>query len=742
MTRRFTSSSRFLRKHASPQHARMHAADHPGTHAQDTRHQTTDGQQAKQHHRARGRSTLKRAFAGLCALALGGGLAAGAQATPVPVHRDLTLTPVPIEAKTAVLDFGDLHKPDITPLSGLTETKPDDPARQRGTWSLKQDASSATARISGAVRVAAKRYDVVLTLTPQNPDHTHTNILILESPIPGKQGCRLTMGNKTDAGWSDPSDEATDIAVRIVYPGTNRLAPIHEGVTAFVDLDGVSPGTVRGTDEKGDDEGIILGDGWQEAHIASDAHISVDEADGMSEHFTGARDEDNYDGKSVIRNAPAFSVEHNLRHMTGLRFAGPRLSVRYHSNVARGTSFVIDTNPRIYTLSHEATRTIVLHEPVGKTVTQHSSFRQRTDGSWPTGSWPAYVPEVPAGYSISSGPERVEEKTVTHQTGNETVNVYYQPRLTPVADSKTVTRTIVQHEPINKTIRQTVKLTYTGKRNESNGTVSGSWSKGEWDEAAPETSDGWTPSMTTVSHKSVTHMTKDEQVDIWYSTSARFLARTPSCAKEGEIGYSPWKDVGAPRKVRYGERLTAPRKTRTEPETWSEGAWQDKEKDGKAFSPEAGVTTANPVFYWVSTPPKAAYDVTTKAKGTGEALASAAFGGLACSITHPEATIPDGWHVVEGQDPLPGDVTIPLDGKAKDLVVVVEKDQMPSSSEEDPRDPQPAPEQPQPLPASPHLAHTGAVVPGHMATALLGIGLLALIGLVPLALLRRGGSHR
>lgn len=534
------------------------------------------------------RRTAPKLLASVTALALGAGLALNASAVSVPVDRTLNETPVRVASDTVELDWANIGSDQVEPMEGLVLNHDNS---QEMAWDLDPHATHGSMRVSKGAHSADGRtsYDVLVDIRPEHPDASRQSVFILTQPTEKLSFSTFSFGNHTSQA-SGPT-QSSRITISIVRPGTTTPIdmPASGGITTQTDLDGWAEGwdeeiADRYRDAEHHDEGIRLRSGWSRARIASQAHLTIDTPTGStmsSENFTGKDDEDNYLGTMP---GPDFSAHHNLQHMVQLRFRSPTLSLDYFSQRPRWSGYIIDTLPRTIIRQHAAVRTIVMHEPVNKTITQTATVSTDANGSWSTGTWPAYD---------------------------------------------------------------------------------------------PQTVDGWTASTRHVDKEQVTSQTKDETIEVWYSTTARFFARAASCSKQGRMKYGKWASMtDKAQTVRYGEGIDMPQAPKSLPSTWANGAWRDgKESSSKAVPETVAVTSAQPAFYWHADPPSGRYSLTVKSRSDGRILSTRTLGGPACSVSTPQPKIPTGWHKAKNQPDLPASVTIPIDGtNPQDLVVLVERD--------------------------------------------------------------------
>ena len=110
----------------------------------------------------------------------------------------------------------------------------------------------------------------------------------------------------------------------------------------------------------------------------------------------------------------------------------------------------------------------------------------------------------------------------TYQANNQQnrFEVHLTHATTPISDTKTVTRTIIEHLPNGKdqTTKQSVTLKMTGTKNLVTGEITDAkWTSGKFDEFTPEAVPGYTPSQAKVASEAVTSATKDQTVDITYT---------------------------------------------------------------------------------------------------------------------------------------------------------------------------------------------------------------------------------
>ena len=110
----------------------------------------------------------------------------------------------------------------------------------------------------------------------------------------------------------------------------------------------------------------------------------------------------------------------------------------------------------------------------------------------------------------------------TYQANNQQnrFEVHLTHATTPISDTKTVTRTIIEHLPNGKdqTTKQSVTLKMTGTKNLVTGEITDTkWTSGKFDEFTPEAVPGYTPSQAKVASEAVTSATKDQTVDITYT---------------------------------------------------------------------------------------------------------------------------------------------------------------------------------------------------------------------------------
>ena len=139
-------------------------------------------------------------------------------------------------------------------------------------------------------------------------------------------------------------------------------------------------------------------------------------------------------------------------------------------------------------------RTIIFHEPNGTTNSQVQSVpfvhtinfvngEQSSDSWTPAGkqNLPAYAIPAIAGYHATINNEVVTEvpaATVSHDSDNLTVDVYYAPDYTTATESRDVTRTINLHQLDGSVVPtvQTVRFTRTNRTN----TITGETTDGVW----------------------------------------------------------------------------------------------------------------------------------------------------------------------------------------------------------------------------------------------------------------------
>lgn len=720
--------------------------------------------------RRRLRRLLPRLIAGLTAIGLGCGVLASANA--VTVYHDLRQGAFNITRDTMVISFMDLPVDAIQIVSGVHIWKGEFHGyKQSWNYDLNDGANSGTIRVKGGAHMGSNTYDVIVTSTPRNRNDIRHQMFLYDGASTAHPHTTIAWGSNTTRPTST-TRSYTRIDMKIVKPGTNQLVSFPTGITIFTDLDGWLPDNSLKPDALKSDEGVHLISGFKSATVSSDTHINVSD---NGNEFVGTKDEDNYNGERNDNNP-----HHNLQHMVFLRFDKPTLSFDYFSKHVRWSGPAISTNPPLFPNTfpvhdqHTATRTIRMHGPVNKTVTQKATVTRdgteevgtwkTTWNPWTTGQWDDYAPEVPAGYHISSGPSHISRQTVAHDTGDTTVDIYYaastQPvhdqhtaartivmhgpvnrtekqtatvtftgtkdlstgsvsghwttggwnaytpevpsgwkikagspsridwhivdhntqdmrvdvwyehAMTPVTEHKTVTRTIRMHGPVDRTVTQPVTLTFTGTRDEVTGQTTGTWTTGSWDQLTPDHRDGWTPDPTVVGGRTVTHDMSDITVDVYYSTTPRFMVRTPSCDNNGHITYTVWRDanVGA-RPVRYGSTPMIPGDPHSLPSTWRNGAWYDSQTGGQKLTGATKVTSASPAYYWRADPPSASYTVTTKSRVDGKTLETHRVSGSACAITVPNPVIPDGWKP-EKDTNVPPSVTIPVDGNPPSDITV------------------------------------------------------------------------
>ena len=110
----------------------------------------------------------------------------------------------------------------------------------------------------------------------------------------------------------------------------------------------------------------------------------------------------------------------------------------------------------------------------------------------------------------------------TYQANNQQnrFEVHLTHATTPISDTKTVTRTIIEHLPNGKdqTTKQSVTLKMTGTKNLVTGEITDAkWTSGKFDEFTPEAVPGYTPSQAKVASEAVTSDTKDQTINVSYT---------------------------------------------------------------------------------------------------------------------------------------------------------------------------------------------------------------------------------
>lgn len=182
-----------------------------------------------------------------------------------------------------------------------------------------------------------------------------------------------------------------------------------------------------------------------------------------------------------------------------------------------GASVTSETKPVTVEITYTAnaqTVTVVYQTPDGtpvKTVTVTGK----------TGQTVKIPSDVPAGYEMQG---KVPSEVTVQPNGTPDVIVTVVPKLSPVTDNKTVTRTINVTNPDGsvKTTKQVAHLTRTGNKNEVTGAITwGAWSTDNWDQFDTPVLAGYTPSVTKVAGAQVTSETKPVTVDIIYTTNAQ-----------------------------------------------------------------------------------------------------------------------------------------------------------------------------------------------------------------------------
>lgn len=128
------------------------------------------------------------------------------------------------------------------------------------------------------------------------------------------------------------------------------------------------------------------------------------------------------------------------------------------------------------------------------------------------GSTVDFTANIPANYEVVG----TLPTSVTINGG--TTQILLKHKTSPVTDSKTITRTIIEHLPNgDQTQTQTVTLDFTGTKDLVTNQTTGTWTTGSFGSVNVTVTEGYTASQTVVPEMTVTSETKNSTVEITYT---------------------------------------------------------------------------------------------------------------------------------------------------------------------------------------------------------------------------------
>ncbi len=191
--------------------------------------------------------------------------------------------------------------------------------------------------------------------------------------------------------------------------------------------------------------------------------------------------------------------------------------------------------------SKTVTRKIITTLPDGKqtietqevTLTRTKTTNAQTGVTsyteWSSGEFESKIPESFDNYTtlvdgkpsdlVQSAPVQIKDD---EPINGEDVYVTYEAKMEEVSESKTITRTIIDHLPGKDAVITKQEVTFTRKGIKNQATGETNWDEwtsdnDKWDEYQAIGAEGYTPSQKTVSDKKVSVNDQDEIIEITYT---------------------------------------------------------------------------------------------------------------------------------------------------------------------------------------------------------------------------------